>query len=78
MTLYEFNTLPDFDKGKVIFSMGEFIHSINEGNTRTALYAINRFYVEVVYDSSENKITRFNSFKTGFLLDKYSESINFS
>jgi len=40
------------------------------------LYAIDRFFVEVVYNPEKNKIVEFRSFKTGHLLDKYS-NLNF-
>jgi hypothetical protein len=36
------------------------------------LYAINMFFVEVCYNSLENKITGIKSFKSGNLLDRYS------
>ena len=36
------------------------------------LYAINMFFVEVCYNSLENKISGIKSFKSGNLLDKYS------
>ena len=36
------------------------------------LYAIDMFFVEVCYNSIENKITEINSFKSGHLLDRYS------
>jgi hypothetical protein len=36
------------------------------------LYAINMFFVEVCYNSLENKISGIKSFKSGKLLDRYS------
>jgi hypothetical protein len=36
------------------------------------LYAINMFFVEVCYNSLENKISGIKSFKSGNLLDRYS------
>jgi hypothetical protein len=36
------------------------------------LYAVNMFFVEVCYNSLENKISGIKSFKSGHLLDKYS------
>ena len=36
------------------------------------LYAINMFFVEVCYNSIENKISGIKSFKSGHLLDRYS------
>jgi hypothetical protein len=35
-------------------------------------YAIDMFFVEVVYDAKQNKITEVRCFKEGHLLEKYS------
>ena len=34
-------------------------------------YAIDKFFVEVVYDGEQNVITEVKSFKSGYSLDKY-------
>jgi len=39
---------------------------------RCNCYAIDKFFVEVVYDAEHNVITEVRSFKTGNSLDKYS------
>ena len=76
MTLYEFNLLPtDKDKYYVIFNNGVFIHSINENEKKYVLYAINKFFVEVEYNSGLNEIQNFTSFKTGELLNKHFKKI---
>ncbi|MDY8137578.1 hypothetical protein [Aquimarina sp. 2201CG5-10] len=75
MTLYEFNLCTDDKKMRSIVTYGKFIHSINEGNLRYALYAIDRFFVEVEYNNSDNKITGYKSFKEGDLLQKYAKYI---
>ena len=36
------------------------------------VYALYKFFVEVVYDDEQNVITELRSFKTGHILDKYS------
>jgi hypothetical protein len=38
---------------------------------RTNLYAIDAFYVDVVYNPDTNKIVEVRSFKTGKCLEKY-------
>ena len=38
-------------------------------------YVINKFYVEVVYDTKNNKIIGVESFKTGKYLEKYFPNI---
>ena len=42
---------------------------------RINCYAIDKFFVEVVYDAEQNVITEVRSFKYGQLLDKYSQKI---
>jgi hypothetical protein len=41
-------------------------------NEKFNLYAINMFFVEVCYNSLENKISGIKSFKSGNLLNRYS------
>jgi hypothetical protein len=51
---------------------GTFIDNYVTKKERCNLYAIDKFFVEVVYDGVHNTITEVRSFKTGALLDKYS------
>jgi len=51
---------------------GIFIDNRVTKTERCNLYAIDMFFVEVVYDAKHNTITELRSFKTGHLLDKYS------
>jgi len=46
-------------------------------NEKFNLYAINIFFVEVRYNSLENKISGIKSFKSGHLLDRYSNIDNY-
>ncbi len=72
MTLYKFNLLNEAEQYDTVFTKGTFLDSKNYGAKRFALYAIDRFFVEVEYDAPNNKIVGLKSFKTGALLDKYS------
>jgi|TARA_B110000967_G_C18751998_1_gene493305 hypothetical protein len=56
MTLYEFNVLADDDKLKTVWDIGVFIDNYISEQTIKNLYAINKFYAEVVYDAKTNKI----------------------
>ena len=38
-------------------------------------YAIDKFFVEIIYDGEHNVITEVKSFKSGHSLDKYSSII---
>lgn len=79
MTLYEFNLLSFEEKQATIWEYGEFIenHITSFGELEIInLYAINIFYVELVYDQNANKIKEVRSFKTGKDLEKYLPKIN--
>ena len=60
----------------VINQQGTFINNHITKVERCNLYAIDMFFVEVVYNAEFNTITEINSFKTGYLLDKYSANFN--
>jgi hypothetical protein len=75
LTLYEFNLLTEDDKLKTVWDIGEFIENHISLDGIKNLYAINKFYVEVVYDAQNNQIIGVESFKTGKDLDKYLPSI---
>ena len=66
MTLYEFNLLDIIEKDNHITKDEKF-----------NLYAIDLFFVEVCYNSLENKISGIKSFKSGHLLDRYSNIDNY-
>lgn len=72
MTLYEFNLTSKENQYDATFNQGTFIDYKIYGETRYALYAIDMFFVEVEYNNTTNKIECLKSFKTGHLLDKYS------
>ena len=72
MTLYEFNLLSFEDKQKTVWDIGIFLDNYITKDVRINCYAIDRFFVEVFYDSETNKVTKVTSFKHGKDLDKYS------
>ena len=72
MTLYDFNRLELNEQLTIVWNEGEFIDNHFSIKERCNLYAIDMFFVEVVYDPVHNTITEVKSFKTGHLLDKYS------
>jgi hypothetical protein len=75
LTLYEFNLLTEDNKLKTVWDIGEFIENHISIDGIKNLYAINKFYVEVVYDAQNNQIIGVESFKIGKDLDKYLPSI---
>lgn len=72
MTLYEFNILDLNNKMEVVNQQGIYLDSHIDKKEKFNLYAIDMFFVEVCYNSKENKITDINSFKSGHLLNRYS------
>lgn len=72
MTLYEFNLLDTNNKMETVNQQGIYLDNHITKYEKFNIYAINMFFVEVCYNSLENKITNIKSFKSGHLLDKYS------
>lgn len=73
MTLYEFNSLSFEEQQKTLWEIGVFLDNLVTDIERCNLYAVEKFFVEVVYNPEFNAITEVRSFKTGHLLDKYSK-----
>ena len=72
MTLYEFNLLDINNHMKAINQQGVYLDNHIIKNEKFNLYAINMFFVEVCNNSLKNKISAIKSFKSGNLLDRYS------
>jgi len=72
MTLYEFNLLDINNQMETVNQQGVYLDNHITKNEKFNLYAINMFFVEVCYNSIENKISGIKSFKSGKLLDRYS------
>jgi len=72
MTLYQFNSLTLEEKQATVWDKGVFLDNHITKSEKCNCYAIDKFFVEVVYDSEHNTITEIRSFKTGESLDKYS------
>ena len=72
MTLYEFNILDINNKMEIVNQQGIYLTNHITKTKKFNLYAIDMFFVEVCYNSVFNKITQIQSFKSGHLLDRYS------
>ena len=72
MTLYEFNLLDINNQMETVNQQGVYLDNHITKDEKFNLYAINMFFVEVCYNSLENKISGIKTFKSGHLLDKYS------
>jgi hypothetical protein len=72
MKLYEFNPLGINNQMETVNQQGIYLDNHITKNEKFNLYAINMFFVEVCYNSIENKISGIKSFKSGNLLNRYS------
>ena len=72
MTLYEFNVLDLNNKMESVNQLGVYLDNYIAETEKFNLYAIDMFFVEVTYSSIENRIREIKSFKSGHLLDRYS------
>ena len=77
MTLYEFNLLDINNQMETVNQQGVYLDNHITKDEKFNLYAINMFFVEVCYNSIENKISGIKSFKSGHLLDRYSNIDNY-
>ena len=75
MTLYEFNRLNENDKISEVWSKGVFLDNHISKTEVLSCYAVDMFFVELVYDVDKNKIVEGRSFKSGWCLDKYSPNL---
>ncbi len=67
--------LNDDEQLSAVWDKRTFLENHISKTEKINCYAIDMFFVEVVYDAKENKITEVRSFKEGHLLDKYSPNI---
>ncbi len=56
MTLYEYLMLSDDDQCNAIWDKGKFLDIHLEGNTKLVLYAIDLFFVEVIWEIEKDEI----------------------
>ncbi len=77
MTLYNFNKLSLENRQKVVWEHGAFLDNHITEKEKCNCYAIDKFFVEVVYDPEHNVITEVRAFKTGKNLDKYSSNLDY-
>ena len=75
MTLNEFNVLTLEEKQTAVWEKGTFLDSYIIEDIRINCYAIDKFFLGVVYDGEQNVVTEVRSFKSAQSLDKYSPKI---
>ena len=57
LSFYEFTQLPEEQQYDLVFTKGEFIDASIKDNVKFVLYSLFGFFVEVIYDSVDNKDT---------------------
>jgi len=75
MTLYEFNLLNKNEKIITVFEKGIFLDNYKSETETLNCFAIDMFFVEVVFNSKVNQIVDVRSFIDGYFLDKYSYNL---
>jgi hypothetical protein len=76
MRLKEFNNLTFDEKLFRVVDEGTFLDNYVTRDIRMNLYAIGKFFVELVYDPDINKVVEIRSFSNGGQLDKYTNGFN--
>jgi hypothetical protein len=71
LSFYDFKNLPPHEQYDLVFTQGDFINYYLKGEIRYVLYSLIKFFVEVEYNVSENKILNLVAFEEGKLLDRY-------
>jgi hypothetical protein len=77
MKLYYFNKLSLEEQQAVLWRDGEFLDNHITEQEKCNVYALFKFFIEVVYDAVHNTITEVRSFKYGHSLDKYSSKLDY-
>ncbi|MEP0131892.1 MAG: hypothetical protein ABJJ25_00815 [Eudoraea sp.] len=72
MTLYEYKMLSEDEQYDTVFAKGKFLDIYIDGNTKYVLYAIDMFFVEVIWNNELDEIIGKGVFKEVDSLDKYS------
>ncbi len=72
MGIYEFNILPLEDRYSMTYNEGQFVDTVTEGSIKYVLYSLFYFWVEIQYDSLNNKTIDIASFVAGDSLNRYS------
>lgn len=76
MTLYQFKSLSEGEQGEALWEHGVHIATRKSMFYTLALYQLEDFYVEVIYDGVANRIKKLKSFSSTTLLEPYLEQIS--
>jgi hypothetical protein len=76
--IYGFLRLSLNERADVTWNVGTFLHNRNGNGFHGNLYAVEDFYVEVLYDTERNTIVDVSPFTALHLLDPYLDNIDLS
>ena len=76
MGIYEYNLLDTDSQATVLWDKGVFMMNRFEAEYSINLYSLYDFYVEVWYESEENAIHKFRTFKNPGPLEPYLDRID--
>jgi len=71
MTLYQFNRLSEEEQIFEVWNTGIFLDNYILETEILSCFAIDNFFVELVYNAGLNKVVEVRSFEGGWCLDKY-------
>ena len=74
MTLYQYKMLSEDEQYDTVFAKGKFLDIVIEGNSKYVLYALDMFFVEVIWDNEKDEIIGLGQFKEGNSLVTLSRS----
>jgi len=75
ITLKEYFALPFQEQLDIVLSIGCYIQSSSGKERQEILYSVDRFFVELHFDYSLNKINNIIAFDSGHILNKYSKQL---
>ena len=75
MGIYDFTTLSSIDQAKEVWTHGAFLCSRSKSLKKYNLYALDNFYVEMLYDGRDKEIKGIKSFRSERLLTPYLSKI---
>lgn len=73
MSIQEYEALSPDDKFRIALTEGQFMDHKIEGAISYTLYSLDKFFVEIMYNVSKNKILDLNSFVQGHQLDRHTK-----
>ncbi|WP_339699274.1 hypothetical protein [uncultured Marixanthomonas sp.] len=70
-TLEQYNNLESDEQHNLVFTKGYFVDYYIKEEKRYSMYSLFKFFVEVEYSVTQNKIVNLVAFQEGKLLERY-------